>query len=75
VKIVAVKTFGKSKDHLSFVFEDNSGKKAEGISFFSDENSFSVSPEVGKMVSITANIEKHVYLSRINPRLRVIDVA
>lgn len=74
VKIVAVKTFGKSKDHLSFVFEDNSGKKVEGISFFSDENSFSVSPGVGKTVSVVANIEKHVYLSRINPRLRVIDI-
>lgn len=72
VLISDVQKFGKNKEHIKLICE-NDGKKIEAISFFSNENSFSNPIIKDSTVSIVSIIEKNQW-GKSSLRLRILDV-
>ena len=70
VSIAAVKSFGKSNDHLEIMLT-RADKKVSAISFFNTPDSFEKRPEVGGRVDIVGHIENG-WNGR--PRVRVVEV-
>ena len=68
--IVAVRSFGKSGDHLEITLA-RADKKVSAISFFNTPDSFEKRPEVGGKVDVVGHVEKD-WSGR--PRVRVVDI-
>jgi len=76
VKIENIKKFGKngSGEHLEITFSDSNKKKAKGISFFSNNDSFDVPLSEGKVVDLTATFDLSRFRGREELRLRIVDI-
>ena len=70
VSIVAVRSFGKSGDHLEITLA-RADKKVSAISFFNTPDSFEKRPEVGGKVDVVGHVEND-WSGR--PRVRVVDI-
>jgi len=77
-----VKHFGKEKNHLELSFVNGRGKIVPAIGFFATDESFVKPGEsekdgkitVGKSINLVANIEKSVFRSYPELRLRIVDI-
>ena len=76
VKISNIKKFGKngSGEHLEISFQDVNNRKAVAISFFSNQDSFSVPIEEGKSVNLLATFDLSRFRGREELRLRIVDI-
>jgi single-stranded-DNA-specific exonuclease len=76
VKIDNIKKFGKngSGEHLEITFSDSSKSKVKGISFFSNEQSFSSKIEEGGNVNLFATFDLSRFRGREELRLRITDI-
>jgi len=74
-EIVAVKKFGKAKEHLELEFRNSRGNKIPAIGFFVSEKDF---PEVllgtGEKVNLIATLEKSMFRNYPELRLRIVDI-
>lgn len=73
-EIIAMKLFGKQKNHLSITVRDSTGEAVNAIAFFSDGNSFNVPAKTGSIVNIVGSIEKSYFRGRPELRLRLVDI-
>ncbi len=74
-EIIAVKKFGKQKEHLELEFRNSRGNKIPAIGFFVGEKDF---PKVllgaGEKVNLVATLEKSVFRNYPELRLRIVDI-
>lgn len=70
---VRVEVFGKAKNHMKLLFEEE-GVRLEAIAFFRLPESFDIVPEAGKEVSLIAHVEESYFMGRLQTRLRVVDI-
>lgn len=68
-----VEWFGKGKEHLKVVLEENF-VTYEAIAFFAKETSYHKQPVVGETLNLIANIENSFFMGRQQVRLRIIDL-
>ena len=75
VEIVAVKKFGKAKEHLELEFRNSHGNKIPAIGFFVSEKDF---PKAllgaGEKVNLIATLEKSMFRNYPELRLRIVDI-
>ncbi len=78
---VAIKVFGKTKEHMEVSFAKSNGQKIPAISFFGAGEKWAQelvgqgsSAAVGKSVDLIASIEKSMFAGRTELRLRIVDV-
>lgn len=69
----SVEFFGKTKNHLKLVFERDGGS-IEAIAFFSNPESFAVTPKVGEELNLLAYAEESYFMNRLQHRLRIVDI-
>ena len=75
VKIEKIKKFGKNGgEHLEIIFIDASGSKINGISFFSNEESFSAHLFVNAYVNLLASFDLSRFKGKEEIRLRIVDI-
>ena len=75
VEIVAVRLFGKEKNHLGLDFKNSAGKKVSAIGFFVDDKSFGdIAIEAGERVHMVATLEKSFFRNFKELRLRIVDI-
>ncbi len=74
IEIIAMKLFGKQKNHLSITVVDATRARVEAIAFFADQDSFGDTLKVGAYINMIAHIEKSVFRGRPELRLRLVDV-
>lgn len=76
VKIENIKKFGKngSGEHLEITFSDINKNKANGISFFSNNDSFNVPITPEKKVNLLATFDLSRFRGREELRLRIVDI-
>ncbi len=74
VLISAVKLFGKEKNHLELTFKNSKGKNISSIGFFMTQEDFEKKIEPGEIVNLVASIEKSMFRSFPELRLRIIDI-
>jgi len=72
VEVVAMKQFGKTKDHLELQLKDVN-RRATAIAFFCEPERLTVTPVVGKKINMVASLEKSFFRGRPELRLRIID--
>jgi len=74
-EIIAVKKFGKAKEHLEIEFRNSRGNKIPAIGFFVSEKDF---PKVllgaGERVNLIATFEKSMFRNYPELRLRIVDM-
>lgn len=68
--MAAVRTFGKTKNHLGVTFSKND-TRVEGMAFFSTPESFQKSVVAGKKADIVGHVELDW---RGSPRIRIVDI-
>lgn len=74
-EITAVKKFGKAKEHLELQFQNSRGQKIPAIAFFTDETAFGgILLGVGEKINLIASLEKSMFRSFPELRLRVVDI-
>jgi single-stranded-DNA-specific exonuclease len=66
-----IKLFGKEKNHLELVFKNNV-RNISAISFFTTDVDWNI--KEGKPMDLIAHIEKSMFRSREEIRLRIIDI-
>ena len=78
---VAVKVFGKTKEHVEVSFAKSGGQKIPAISFFGAGEKWAkelveagTSGVAAKPVDLIASVEKSMFAGRTELRLRIIDV-
>ena len=75
VEIVAVRLFGKEKNHLGLDFKNSAGKKVSAIGFFVDDKSFGdIVIGAGERVHVVATLEKSFFRNFKELRLRIVDI-
>ena len=74
VTVKSIAQFGKEKNHLKLILEQNNTKNIEAIAFFSDEKSFEKSILEDSKSNILASVEKSNFRGREEFRLRLVDV-
>lgn len=76
VNIEKIKKFGKngSGEHLEIVFSDMNKYKAVAISFFSNQDSFTVPIALGNRVNLLATFDLSRFRGREELRLRIEDI-
>lgn len=72
--IQSSKKFGKEKNHLELIFNDERGRAIKAICFFAEEGNFTRAPVVGEAVSLLATLEVSYFARRQELRLRIIDI-
>ncbi len=70
----AVKQFGKEKNHMEIVFENNAGRSIQAISFFAKPETYENKPEVGKPMDLVVTVEKSTFRNFPELRLRIVDI-
>lgn len=71
---VAVKQFGKEKNHLELSFEKPSGGAVKAISFFSAPEKWGRMLRAGEKINLVASLEKSYFGRYPEIRLRIVDV-
>jgi single-stranded-DNA-specific exonuclease len=74
VSVESVRKFGKKTDHTELVFRNAAGGKVSAIGFFVQPEDFESLPAAGKKINLVASLEKSVFGSKIELRLRIIDI-
>lgn len=72
--IVALKEFGKEKNHLELTFRNSRGIPIKAIVFFKTRDSFKTGLSVGDKIDATVTFEKSTFGGRTELRLRIIDI-
>ncbi|HTK33212.1 MAG TPA: single-stranded-DNA-specific exonuclease RecJ [Candidatus Paceibacterota bacterium] len=71
---VALKIFGKTKEHVEVSFAKSNGQKIPAISFFGANEQWVKEFVPGKPIDLVASIEKSLFAGRTELRLRIIDM-
>lgn len=74
VEVKGVKQFGKEKNHLELGFEGDGGRPISAISFFAKASDFNPEPKKDQKINLIATLEKSFFRSRLELRLRIIDI-
>ncbi len=74
VEVKEVKIFGKEKNHLELIFQNSKGQKVSSIMFFYVPEKFAIKLEKGVSVNIVVTMEKSVFKSYPELRLRIVDI-
>ena len=69
-----IKSFGKEKNHLELIFERVNGKKVSAIGFFMTPEDWSSVLRKGSPLTLLATLEKSMFRSFPELRLRIIDI-
>ena len=69
----AVEQFGKTKEHLKFMFSTETGP-LEAINFFSTPDMYTTKPVAHKPLTLLAHVEESRFMGRLQIRLRIVDV-
>ena len=69
----SVAVFGKTGEHTKLTF-DTKGKAKEAIAFFKLPEDFSKSPVAGESITLYGHIEQSFFMSRLQTRIRIIDI-
>ncbi len=72
IHIRDVQFFGKEKNHMTFIFKNESGIAVPAVSFFAEESLAGF--KTGDRVTLTAYMERNGFRGSRAPRLRVIDI-
>ena len=73
-KIVAVKNFGKEKNHLEISFKKSDGKNISAIGFFMKGDEWGIEIKEGEKINLIATMEKSMFRNFPELRLRIVDV-
>lgn len=68
-----VEIFGKTREHTKLVFQTEN-KFIDAIAFFTDPTDFTLTPEAGKPCTLIAHVEESYFMSRLQTRLRIVDI-
>ncbi|MDD5165295.1 MAG: single-stranded-DNA-specific exonuclease RecJ [Candidatus Pacebacteria bacterium] len=71
---VALKIFGKTKEHVEVSFAKSNGQKIPAISFFGANEQWVKDFVPGKPIDLIASIEKSLFAGRTELRLRIVDI-
>lgn len=74
IKIVAIKEFGKEKNHLELSFKTDRGRIIKAIAFFKTRLSFEPALELDSIINLVATFEKSTFAGRTELRLRIVDI-
>lgn len=78
VEIDTVKMFGKNKEHIEISFRDpadDAARQAKAIKFFAADDEILIEKlKVGKLIDMVAHMEKSMFKSYPEYRLRIVDV-
>ncbi|MBM2817550.1 MAG: recJ [Parcubacteria group bacterium] len=74
IKIVAIKNFGKEKNHLEISFRKEDGKNISAIGFFMKGDEWGIELKEGEKINLIASMEKSMFRNFPELRLRIIDV-
>jgi single-stranded-DNA-specific exonuclease len=74
IKIVALKEFGKEKNHLELSFKTDRGRIIKAIAFFKTRLSFKPALELDSNINLVATFEKSTFAGRTELRLRITDI-
>ncbi len=74
IEILAVKLFGKEKNHLELKFKNSNGKDVTAMAFFKTDSSFDRPVKVGDKINLVATLEKSEFRNFPELRLRIVDV-
>jgi single-stranded-DNA-specific exonuclease len=72
--ILAVKEFGKEKNHLELSFKNTKGRIIKAIAFFKNRESYSNILKAGDQIDLTATFEKSTFAGRTELRLRIVNI-
>jgi single-stranded-DNA-specific exonuclease len=73
-EIAAIKKFGKESNHLELSFQNSAGKKIVAIIFFAAENPTFLKLKQGDRIDLVATLEKSMFRSFPELRLRIVDI-
>ncbi len=71
---VAMKIFGKTKEHVELSFSKSNGQKIPAILFFGANEKWVADFVAGKAIDLIASVEKSLFAGRTELRLRIVDV-
>ena len=74
IKIVAIKNFGKEKNHLEISFKKSDGKNISALGFFMKGDEWGTEIKEGEKINLVASMEKSMFRNFPELRLRIIDV-
>lgn len=74
ISILGVKWFGKTGDHLEVSFIGGNGKKIAAIKFFAEKEGKLNDLAAGQIISLVCNLEKSMFRSFPELRLRIVEV-
>jgi len=74
VAVEDVKLFGKTKNHLELGFRSAAGKKIPALAFFMTPEDFKIPPTKGSRIDLVATLEKSMFRSYPELRLRIVDI-
>ena len=69
-----VRHFGKDKNHLEIMFKNEDGDDISSIGFFKKAGDFENEPKKGKSLNLVATIERSLFKTIPELRLRIVDV-
>ncbi|MCR4334465.1 MAG: single-stranded-DNA-specific exonuclease RecJ [Patescibacteria group bacterium] len=69
-----VKLFGKEKNHLELIFRNSENKKVSSMGFFMTPENFSFPIIRGEKINLVATMEKSMFRSFPELRLRIVDI-
>lgn len=69
-----VKRFGKLQEHVDIVFTKGNGKKVSAIAFFADDDHKFGNLRAGEPIDLVATLEKSMFKSFPELRLRIVDI-
>jgi single-stranded-DNA-specific exonuclease len=73
IAVSAVEQFGKERQHLKLIFEKQNGEQISAVRFYSSHDDFGGISR-GQKINLLANIERSVFRSVPELRLRIVDV-
>lgn len=71
---IAVRQFGKEKNHLELLFENSVGEKITAIGFFKTSEDWEKPLKVGEAFDLVATLERSYFKRDPELRLRIIDI-
>ncbi len=73
VEPTVVESFGKNKEHLKLIFQ-NDRSRLEAIAFFALPEQYEAVPKVGQKLQLLAHVEESYFMNRRQIRLRIVDL-
>ncbi len=74
IAVEEVKLFGKTKNHLELGFRSVAGKKIPALAFFMTPDDFKTPLAKGNRIDLVATLEKSMFRSYPELRLRIVDI-